>query len=141
MATHYLIKQKKRTFLTNQLNIFYPLKDSRSLLFRKFPLELLNPSRSFLKFYIIFTFTSYFTLLYFLYFYLFPGILEFGAWWLWRLSLLYCIIIFIEKKKDLLNKYLDYARTIDVIDDNTAKVIMPSWYIWLTDRCNVWVKK
>ena len=38
-----------------QLNIFYPLKDSRSLLFSKFPSESLNPSRSFLKCFIIFT--------------------------------------------------------------------------------------
>ena len=58
------------------MNIFYPLKDSRSLLFSKFPSESLNPSRSFLKCFIIFTSYPY-SLLYFFYFYLFPGILEF----------------------------------------------------------------
>ena len=48
-------KEKTHAFLTQQLNIFYPLKDSRNLLFSKFPSELLNPSRSFLKCFIIFT--------------------------------------------------------------------------------------
>ena len=48
-------KQKTHSFLTQQLNIFYPLKDSKSFLFSKFPLESLNPSRSFLKCFIIFT--------------------------------------------------------------------------------------
>ena len=78
--------------ITWQFNIFYPHKDSRSL-FSKFPSESLNPSRSVLKCFIIFTFTSYDILLYFVYFDLFPGIgiLEFGAWWLWILSLLCCI--------------------------------------------------
>ena len=58
MATHYyLIKKKTHSFLTQQLNIFYPLNDSRSFLFSKFPLESLNPSRSFLKRFI--TLTSY----------------------------------------------------------------------------------
>ena len=31
MATHYLIKKKAHSFLTQQLNTFYPLEDSRSL--------------------------------------------------------------------------------------------------------------
>ena len=78
MATHYLIKKKTHSFLTQHLNIFYLLKDSRSLLFSKFPLESLNPSRSFLKSFVIFT--SYllpYSLIYFFYFYLFPSILEF----------------------------------------------------------------
>ena len=76
MATHYLIKKKVHTFLTQQLNIFYLLKDPGSPLFNKFPLESLNPSRRFLKCFIIFT--SYpCSLSYFFYFYLFPGILEF----------------------------------------------------------------
>ena len=77
MSTHHLIKKKTPSYLTQQLNIFYPLKDQRSLLFSKFPSESLNPSRSFLKCFIIFTFTSYLTLLYVFYFYLLPGILEF----------------------------------------------------------------
>ena len=66
-----------------QLNIFYTLKDSRNLLFSKFPSESLNPSRSFLKCFIIFTSYPY-SLLYFLlflflflFFLFFPGILEF----------------------------------------------------------------
>ena len=68
----FLIKKTTHTFLTQQLNIFYPLKDSRSLLFSKFQLELLNSSRSFLKCFIVFISCPYFLL-----HYLFPGILEF----------------------------------------------------------------
>ena len=56
MATHYLIKQKTHSFLTQQLNMFYPLKDLRRLLFSKFPSKSLNPSKRFLKCFIIFTF-------------------------------------------------------------------------------------
>ena len=78
MATYYLIKKKTHTFLTQQLNIFYPLKDSRTLLFSKFPSEPLNPSRIFLKRFIIFT--SYLILIYIFYSYLSPGILKF--WYL-----------------------------------------------------------
>ena len=48
-------KEKTHAFLTQQLNIFYPLKDSRNLLFSKFPSESLNPFTSFLKSFIIFT--------------------------------------------------------------------------------------
>ena len=48
-------KEKTHAFLTQQLNIFYPLKDSRNLLFSKFLSESLNPFRSFLKSFIIFT--------------------------------------------------------------------------------------
>ena len=55
-------KEKNTLILTQQLNIFYPLKDSKSLLFITFPSESLNPSRSFLKCFIIFT--SYLILLY-----------------------------------------------------------------------------
>ena len=61
-----LFDKEKKTFLTQQLNIFYLLKDSKSLLFSKFPSESLNPSRSFLKCFIIFTSYPY-TLSYFLY--------------------------------------------------------------------------
>ena len=68
-------KEKTHAFLTQQLNMFYLLKDSRSLLFSKFPSESLNPSRSFLKCFIIFI--SYPYSLYFFYSYLFPDILEF----------------------------------------------------------------
>ena len=59
MATYYLIKKKTHAFLTQELNISYPLKDSRSVLFSKFPSESLNPSRKFLKCLIIFTFYPY----------------------------------------------------------------------------------
>ena len=75
MATYYLIKKKTHTFLTQQLNIFYPLKDSRTLLFSKFPSEPLNPSKIFLKRFIICT--SYLILIYIFYSYLSPGILKF----------------------------------------------------------------
>ena len=75
MATHYLIK-KEHAFLTQKLNLFYLQKNSRSLLFRKFPSESLNPSRSFLKAFVIFTSYPY-SVLHFFYLYLFPGILEF----------------------------------------------------------------
>ena len=47
--------KKKHAFLTQQLNIFYPPKDSGCLLFSKFPSESLNPSRRFSKCFIIFT--------------------------------------------------------------------------------------
>ena len=76
MATHYLIQKKTHAFLTEQLNIFYLLKDSRSVLLSKFPSKSLNPSKSFLKCFIIFTFYPY-SLLYIYIFYLFRGILEF----------------------------------------------------------------
>ena len=71
MVTHYLIKT--HSFLTQQLNIYYSLKDLSSLLFSEFSLEPLNPFRRFLKCFIIFTF--YF-ILYLFYFCLVPGILE-----------------------------------------------------------------
>ena len=70
-----LFVKKPHSFLTQQLNLFYPLKDSRNLLISKFPWVPVNPSWSFLKCFIIFT--SYLILLYFFYSYLFPGILEF----------------------------------------------------------------
>ena len=75
MATHYLINKEIHSFLIQQLDIFYPLKDLRSLLISKFPSESLNPSRSSLKCFIIFT--SHLILSYVFYFYLFPGLLEF----------------------------------------------------------------
>ena len=56
--------KKTHAFVTQQLNIFYPRKDSGSLLFSKFPSESLNPSRSFFKCFIIFTSYPY-SLLYF----------------------------------------------------------------------------
>ena len=74
MATHYLIKQKTHAFLTQQLNMFYPLKDSRKLLFSKFPSKSLNPSKRFLKCFIIFTF---YLILSYIFLFLFPGILKF----------------------------------------------------------------
>ena len=40
MATNYLIKKKTHALLTQQLNIFYLLKDSRSPFFSKFPSEI-----------------------------------------------------------------------------------------------------
>ena len=67
MATYYLIKKKTHASLTQQLNIFYPLKDLRSLLSSKFP--SLNPSRSFLKCFIIFTSYSYSLLCFFVFIY------------------------------------------------------------------------
>ena len=71
---HILFDKEKNTLiLTQQLNIFYPLKDSRNLLFSTFPLELLNLSRSFLKCFIIFT-------SYLVHYSLIPGVLEFCAW-------------------------------------------------------------
>ena len=70
-----LFDKEKNTRSTQRFNIFYPLKYWRSL-FSKFPLEALNPSRRFLKCFIIFTSYPY-SLLYFLHFYLYllPGIL------------------------------------------------------------------
>ena len=43
--------------------------------------------------------------------------------------------------EDLLNKYSDYARIIDAIDDNAVEVIMLPRGSWLIDRSNIWVKK
>ena len=83
MATHYLIKKKTHSFVTQQLNIFYPCKNSKSLLFSKFPSESLNLSSNFLNCFIIFT--SYLILLYlfcnfsFLFIYLLIYILEFAC--------------------------------------------------------------
>ena len=44
MATHYLIKKKAHSFLTQLLNIFYLLNDTKSLLFSKFLLQSFNSS-------------------------------------------------------------------------------------------------
>ena len=71
MATHYLIKKKTHAFRTQQLNIFYLLKDLRSPLFSN-----LNPSRSF--FLNVLLYLLHVLILSDIYiFYLFPGILEF----------------------------------------------------------------
>ena len=76
MATHYLIKKKKHSFLTQLLNIFYPLKDSKSLLFSKLSLESINPSRNFFKCFI--TFSILLSISFFDVFFKFiPGTLEF----------------------------------------------------------------
>ena len=48
-----LLDKEKNTFLTQLLNIFYPLKDSKRLLF-KFSLMSWNPSRKFPRCFIIF---------------------------------------------------------------------------------------
>ena len=78
MATHYLIKKKTHASSTQQLNIFYLLKDFRSLLFSQFPSESLNPSSRFLKYFYYIYFLSLLSFIFFFYyFYLFPGILEF----------------------------------------------------------------
>ena len=54
MATYYLMKKKQtHSFFTQQLNVFYSLKDSNSLLFSK--VLSLNLFRSFLKCFIILT--------------------------------------------------------------------------------------
>ena len=77
--------------------MFYPLKDLNSLLFSKFPLESLNPSRSFLKFFIIFILS--YSLRFFIYYFflqhfriLVSGDCDF-------LSFLCYLIIFIEKNE------------------------------------------
>ena len=44
MATDYLIKKKKHSFLRQLLNVFYLLKYMKSLLFSKISLQSLNPS-------------------------------------------------------------------------------------------------
>ena len=61
-------EKKTHAFLTQQFKIFYLLKDLRSLLFSKFPSESLNPSRSFLKYFIIFTYYPYFLSFFFFFF-------------------------------------------------------------------------
>ena len=40
-------KKKALSFLTQLLNMFYPLKDSKNLLFSEYSLESLNPSGKF----------------------------------------------------------------------------------------------
>ena len=100
MATQYLIKKKIHSYLMQQLNIFYPLKDWRSLLFSKFLSESLNPSRNFPKCFIIFT--SYLIPLYFFSFYLFPGILEF--WCLVTVTFKFTVLYNIYRKNN--NNYI-----------------------------------
>ena len=116
MATHYLIMKKTHGFLTQQLNIFYPLKDLRSLLSSKFP--SLNPSRSFLKCFIIFTSYPY-SLLYFFYFYLFPGILEF--WCLATVTFKFTVLCnnIGGKKNKNIRSQLNY---VDVVYDQIFKL-------------------
>ena len=101
MATYYLIKKKTHSFLTQQLNIFCPLKDSRSLLFSKFPSEPLNPSKIFLKCFIIVT--SYLILIYIFYSYLSPGILKF-----------WCLVTMVFKFPELYgNIYKNNSQSVD----------------------------
>ena len=96
-ATHYLIKRKIHSFLTQQMDAFYPLNNLRRLLFSEFSLKSLNPSRSFRKCFI--TFTSYPILLCFFSFLFIPR--DFRIWWFWILNLLRCTEILIERKKNL----------------------------------------
>ena len=114
MATHYLIMKKTHSFLTQQLNILYPLKDSKRLLFSKLPLESLNPSRSFLKCFIIST--SYllpYSLIYIFYFYLLPGILEF--WYLVTVTFKFTVLYNnIYRKKSNMN-VLNYNSKLIII--------------------------
>ena len=70
MATHNLIKKKTRSFLTQQFNTFYPLKYSKSLVFRTFSLEPLNPSERFSEiFYYIYLLSYSLRFFYFLFFF------------------------------------------------------------------------
>ena len=71
-------KEKKHTFLTQQLNIFYLLKDLRSLLFSKFPSESLNPSKVFLNV-LLYLLPNLF-LSYFFVFVYSQAFYKFGAW-------------------------------------------------------------
>ena len=98
MATHHL-QRKKHATSTQQLNIYFPLKDSRSLSFSKFTSESLNPSRRFLKCFIIFTSYPYSLLHFFLI--LIPSILEF--WCLATVTFKFAVLYNnIEKKLSLL---------------------------------------
>ena len=90
--------------------MFYPLKDSRSLLYSKFPPESLNPSRSFLKCFIVFTSYPYFLsyifvfVFVFCFFYLFQGILEF--WCLATVTFKFTVFynnIYRKKKNNMCN--------------------------------------
>ena len=116
MVTRYLIKEKTHSFLTQLLNIIYPLKDSKSFLFSKISLESLNPSRNFL---ICFYFTPYlyfldfcillamsFFVLFFLLFYS-QALWNFGARWLWIFKFILYIKVFIEKK--VLSQVFDWV--------------------------------
>ena len=47
----------------------------------------------------------------------------------------------IYRYKDLLSKSLEYARTIEAIDEKVVKVIMHSRRSLLFDKDSVWVKK
>ena len=92
------------------MNIFYPIKHWISLFFSKFPLESLN---SFFKFFI--SFTSYlFSYTFFIYYFLFPGILEF-----------WCLVIVTVK--------------FTVLYDNIYKkvVLWYSWQVFLRGRFSV----
>ena len=73
MATHYLIKKKVHTFLTQLLNIFYLLNETKSLLFSKFLLQSFNSSFLNVLLYL-------YSLPYLLkFYYLFPGTLGIGC--------------------------------------------------------------
>ena len=69
-GTHYFIKKKTHSFLTQQLNKFNSLKDSKSLLISKFLVESLNPSISFLIFFIIFTFYLFSQIFFYTYYFI-----------------------------------------------------------------------
>ena len=69
-------KDKKHAFLTQQLKIFYLLKDLRSPLFGKFPSEIYILPEVFF-FNVLLCFLPIFILSHFFYFFLFPSILEF----------------------------------------------------------------
>ena len=71
-------KEKKHTFLMQQLNIFYLLKDLSSLLFSKFPSESLNPSKVFLNV-LLYLLPNLF-LSYFFVFVYSQAFYKFGAW-------------------------------------------------------------
>ena len=122
MATHYLIKKESHSFLTQQLNIFYPLKDSRSLLFSNFPTESLNLFRSFLKRFIIFNFTCSLILLYFFYFYLFPGILK--CWCLVTVTFKFTVLYnnICRKKRFIRNKSIQDSWILLIIIVNNIRM-------------------
>ena len=119
------IAKRIHAFLTQQLNTFYPRKDSGILLFSKFPSESLNPSRSFFKCFIICTSYPY-SLLYFFNFYLFPGILEF--WYLATLTLKFTLLF-----NNIYRKKIHWSWTIATSNVWTESVKVNSSF----DRWNV----
>ena len=124
MATRYLIKKKTHSFLTQQLNIFYPPKDSRCLLFSKVPSESLNPSRSFLKCFFLYLLLLPILFSYiFFYFYLFPGILEF--WCLVTVTFKFTVLYnnICRRKKKYLHGWFLHGGNIDNNDQITCHKI------------------